>query len=138
MLGRTVCGSLEPNESQRQANTDSGKELADDVAFDVGEAEVSAGVAVGQAFVVQAPRLQVQDVDIVSGDVVAGSPVEPYRKPHFVPPPASHIVKPSGLWSQRSLVSAVGCRRKTLPHLTSVTPSNPCSLGAVRLRRSAS
>jgi hypothetical protein len=36
----------------------SGKELLDNVAFDVGEAKVAAGVAVGQAFVVQAQGVQ--------------------------------------------------------------------------------
>ena len=59
-----------------QARIGSGKELADDVAFDVGEAEVSAGVAVGQAFVFQAKGVQqrgvqVVDVDLVFGGVVA-------------------------------------------------------------------
>ena len=56
----------------------------DDVAGDVGQAEVAAGVAVGEAFVVEAEQvqdrgLQVVDVDRVLDDVeaeVVGAAVE--------------------------------------------------------------
>ena len=54
----------------------SGEEVFDNVAVHVGEAEVAAGVVVGEAFVVEAEEvedggLEVVDVDLVLGDVEA-------------------------------------------------------------------
>ena len=61
--------------------------------------------------------MQVVDVDLVLDGVVAevvGGAVA--RCPRFTPPPASHMVKPCGLWSRPSSPCAVGVRPNSPPH----------------------
>ena len=50
----------------------SGEEVADDAAADVGEAEVAAGVAVGEAFVIEAEEVEDGGVEVVDVDGVHG------------------------------------------------------------------
>ena len=45
--------------------------------------------------------------------------------PALTPPPASHIVKPCGLWSRPSSPCAVGVRPNSPPQRTSVSSSSP-------------
>ncbi len=45
--------------------------------------------------------------------------------PGLTPPPASHIVKPCGLWSRPSSPCAVGVRPNSPPQRTSVSSSSP-------------
>ena len=71
------------------------QEVADHLAFHVGEAEVAAGVAEGQPGVVQAHEVkdrgvEVVDVDRVLGDVDAVLVGRAVDEPAFTPPPASH------------------------------------------------
>ena len=54
----------------------SGDDVMNDVAFDIGQAKVAAGIAVGEAFVIEAEQVQnrgvqVVDVHLVLGGVVA-------------------------------------------------------------------
>ena len=54
----------------RQGSGGSGQDVGDDVAEHVGEPEVSAGVAVGELFVVQAEQVQDGGVQVVHVDLV--------------------------------------------------------------------
>ena len=76
-----------------------GKNLSDDVAFDVGQTEVPARVAVGEAFVVEAEEVedggvQVVDVDFVLDGAEAEVVGRAVGMPPFTPPPARSVVKP--------------------------------------------
>ena len=50
----------------------SGDDVMNDVAFDIGQAEVAAGVAVGEAFVIEAEQVQDRGVQVVNVDLVLG------------------------------------------------------------------
>src|SRR5947207_12717123 len=54
----------------RSDSATSCQNVADDVAVDVGEAEVAAGVAVGEALVVEAQKVQDRRLDVVDVDSV--------------------------------------------------------------------
>ena len=65
----------------------------------VGQAEVAAGVAISETFVVEAQQVEQRGVQVVYADavlygaeaeLVGGSVCHPPR----MPPPASHMVKP--------------------------------------------
>ena len=53
----------------------SGKDLMDNVAFDIGQSEVPAGVAIGQLLVIQAEGVQESGVEVVDVDLVFGGVV---------------------------------------------------------------
>ena len=118
----------------------------------VGQAEVAAGVAVGERFVVEAQQVedggvQVVDVDrlldgfeaeFVGGAVGRGRPSRRRR-------PAS-MVKPQWLWSRPLILpalapacgsSTVGVRPNSPPQMTSVSSNRPRRLRSVRAPRSA-
>ena len=48
------------------------EDLVDDFAVDVGEAEIAAGVAVGELFVVEAEEVQHRGVEVVDVDGLVG------------------------------------------------------------------
>ena len=65
----------------------------------VGQAEVAAGVTVGEPLVVEAEQVQDRGVQVVHVDAVLdGAEAElvggAVDVPPFTPPPASHMVKP--------------------------------------------
>ena len=70
----------------------------DDLAVDVGQAKVAAGVPVGQPLVVEPQQVQDRGVQVVDVDLVLRRRSSrsrrscPRRVPDFTPPPASHIV----------------------------------------------
>ena len=51
--------------------------------------------------------------------------VEPMTCPPFTPPPASHMLKPCGLWSRPLVPSVIGVRPNSPPQMTSVSFSSP-------------
>ena len=51
---------------------DLGEDFVDDVALDVGEAEVAAGVAVGEFFVIETEEMEDGGVEVVDVDAVLG------------------------------------------------------------------
>src|SRR5215469_17347721 len=53
----------------------SGKDLAHDLAVDVGEAEVAAGIAVGEPGVVEAEQVQDRRMEVVDVDGLLDGPV---------------------------------------------------------------
>ena len=64
------------------------------MAVHVGQAEVAAGVAVGEAFVVHTEEmedggLEIVDGDDIAGDLFASSSLEPWTMPPLIPAPAS-------------------------------------------------
>ncbi len=69
------------------------------MAVDVGQAEVAAGVAVGELLVVEAQQVQHRGVQVVdvhrfSTARKPNSSVAPWTWPPRTPPPAIHTVKP--------------------------------------------
>ena len=117
----------------------SGQDLADDAAVDVGQAEVAAGVAVGELLVVEAEQVQDRGVQVVDVDLVLdGLEAELVGRavdvPPFTPPPASHIgeavvvvVAAVDLAGVAAGVgsSTVGVRPNSPPQMTSVSSNRP-------------
>src|SRR6185295_5485614 len=69
---RNMPWIIEKVQSLNDFRSRSGQELADDVAFDVGEPEVAAGVTEGQLQVIQAQQVQDRRVQVVDVDLVLG------------------------------------------------------------------
>jgi hypothetical protein len=84
-----------------QGEEPSGDPRPDDLTPDVGQAEIAALEAVGQAQVVQAEQVQHRGVKVVDVDGVAGDPQSDLvglavNLPARIPPPAIHSVNENG------------------------------------------
>ena len=65
------------SEVVKEGEVGSGEDGADDVAGDVGEAEVATGVAVGELFVIEAEEVEDGGVEVVdAGGVLGGAEAE--------------------------------------------------------------
>ena len=123
----------------------SGDQVVDDAAVDVGQAEVAAGVAVGELRVVEAEQVQDGGVQVVDVDrVLDGLEAEFVGRavgwPPLTPPPASQTVKPQWLWSRPLILpwlapalgsSTTGVRPNSPPQMTSVSSNSPRCLRSV-------
>ncbi len=97
----------------------------------VGQAAVDAVVAEGEAFVVDAQQVQQRGVDVVAVGGVVGRLCKTTRRsrrsvtPPLMPPPASQLVKPNGLWSRPCCPGVHGMRPNSVVQSTIVSSSMP-------------
>ena len=132
--GGKVIGESPRSGASREG---SGQDVVHHPAVDVGQAEVAAGVAVGQPLVVEAEQVQDRGVQVVDSAPCPRPRRSRTRRsrrrrcPPLTPPPASQIVKPSGLWSRPSFPSAYGVRPNSPPQTTSVSSSSPRAFRSV-------